>query len=94
MAAVLAKNAPQLRAATMESLEVRHSVLSAQKVLINGKQEVKCKLMSGAKEAEAQRKIGETNFTAALRPSKPSKRSTNLGLEADPTALTSCSYVA
>ena len=38
-----------------------------------------------------QHNIGETNFTVPSRPSKLLKHSRNLGLEADPTTLSSCS---
>ena len=75
----------------MESFEACNNILSPQKVLINNKQEAKRKLALGMKEVKTQNKIGETNFTTLPWPSKSLKRSKNLDLEANPTALSSFS---
>ena len=50
--------------------------------------------MSDMKEVEMQHDVGEINFTALLGLSELLKHSTNLGLEADPTALPSHSSAA
>ena len=65
---------------TMESFETCNNMLSAQKVLISGKQEAKRKLTSDVKEVETQHNAGETNFAAPQRPSKLLKHSANSGL--------------
>ena len=66
-------------------------MLSTQEELTNNKKETKRKLVLDVKEVEMMCKIGETNFTAPPRPSKNLKHSTNLGLEANPTTLSSYS---
>ena len=82
---------PQSLVIAMESCEACSNMISSQKGLLSDNQEAKRKLTSDTKEVEMQCKIGETNFTVPLRLSESLKRDTNLGSEADPTILPSCS---